>query len=231
MNFVIKRRKKLKTGPLTSSKSFMHLWTTTYSLQSSKNCGYLWILFCTHGGQTHANFQFADCQGWQLPGSEVLGAIGSGSGPVRRTTVRHSPGMATQDHGNGDMQGQARRLAYQWVLAQQGQAGQGCTTAQAGTGRPSTEGSAQGLWLDLSCDHPAALPGGLSPPPLAGWGPPLAALALRCPWAPKTKPVEKARHRMLSGSFQWLPSQIPIHFCAILSHLALIVALFLRQSL
>ena len=24
----------------------------------------------------HANFQFADCHGWHLPGSEVLGSMG-----------------------------------------------------------------------------------------------------------------------------------------------------------
>lgn len=118
--------------------------------------------------------------GWQITGSEVQGAIGSGSGPLRGTRVRHSSGMAMQGHGDGDVQGQAKRLAHQWGLDQPGQTVQGCMAAQAGPGRSSAEGGTQGLGLDPSCDHPVALPGGLSPPPLAGWGPLLAALAIPC---------------------------------------------------
>lgn len=139
-------------------------------VQSLKNCKYLWKLFCTCGRHDH---KFSICTFSGI--AEVLGAMATGSDPVRWTGSDTALGYTQSVTGTG------LRRPVQEVSPLMGSGSVG----PGRTGLHSAEGRVQGLGVDFSCDHPAALPGSLFPPPLAGWDPPLAVLVLLCSWAPK----------------------------------------------
>lgn len=67
-----------------------------------------------HIEDRHAHFEFADCQVWQLLGSEVLGTgirIRSTEGNQGQIHL----GTAMKDHSDGAAQGQSKMLAHWWA--------------------------------------------------------------------------------------------------------------------
>lgn len=184
MNFVIKYEQKLKLGPVILSERYKHVWSTVFEKLQ------IFVKVVLHMWKTD-DHKFSICTFSGI--AEVLGAMATGLDPVRWTGSDTALGYTQSVTGTG----LCRSVQEVSPLMGSGSVGPGRT------GLHSAEGRVQGLGVDFSCEHPAALPGSLFPLPLAGWDPHPGCACSTLLLSPKTKPLGKAGIEILSKDFHW----------------------------